>query len=74
MKSIKFKRSIVERLTPPCMVVVETTYSGYGKAYILWGYDEKKEKYRLVSVNDPHYERFVKGNFTVVCGYEFEEL
>jgi hypothetical protein len=74
MKSLRFDYSIIQKLKPPCYVIIPTTYCQYGVTYILMGFDKEKQKYRLVSARDPFKERFVKGDLLVVTGVKFEDI
>lgn len=75
MKSLRFNFSSIQDLTPPCYVTISAQYIAYGPTYILMGFDEEKQKYRLISASNPYNkERFVKGDLRVVTGVEFEDI
>lgn len=74
MRSLEFTFNSIKNLTPPCFVTIPTTYTTYGVTYILMGFDEDKQKFRLVSAKDPWKERFVQGDLRVVTGVKFEDI
>ena len=74
MDSLKFIFKKIKELTSPCHVTISGTYLGYGRTYILMGFDEEKQKFRLRSASNPYNEdRFVDGNLTVVVDVKFYE-
>lgn len=74
MGVLKFTFKKIKDLTPPCYVTISKQYFGYGSTYILMGFDEEKQKFRLRSASNPYNkERFVSGNMTVATDVEFLE-
>ena len=71
-KTLKFTFKKIEELTPPCYVTISEQYSGYGSTYILMGFDEDKQKFRLKSARNPYNkERFVSGRLKVITDVKF---